>query len=176
MKKIITVMMLLAFFIIGGATTEAKTTKKSKAHTSAKSTSSSFNADFSSIKNMVVKFYEGAVIGENKTISWTKSSLSKYLTASCLSKLAKSYREEWGESGYAVYDFRGDVQDSDYRDKVISVEAAGNNSVMVTYTDCGYTCKTRLDLKKEGGTWKINNYKFISQSEKSTYPEWNQYN
>ena len=169
MKKIITVMMLLAFFIVGGAQAEAKTTKKSKTSTTAKSSGSSFNADLSSIKNMVVKFYEGAVIGENNTIPETKSALSKYLTASCLSKLAKAYRNEWGESGYALYAFRGDPQDSDYRDKVISVEAAGNNSVVVTYTDCGYTCKTRLDLKKEGGKWKINNYKFISQSDTSKF-------
>lgn len=167
MKKLL-VLATLIIAIMGGYSLQAKTTS-SKKTTTASSSTSSFATDFSSIKKMVTTFYEGAVIGENKTISWKKSALSKYLTASCLNKLAREYREEWGESGYALYNFRGDPQDSDSRDKVISVEKSTDNSVIVTYTDCGFTCKTRLYMKKEGGAWKINNYKFISQSSTSKF-------
>lgn len=170
MKKVFLFATLMLAFLLGGYSMQAKTNSSKKTTTS--SSASSFSNDFSTIKKTVTTFYEGAVIGESKPIPWKKSALSKYLTASCLNKLAREYREEWGESGYALYNFRGDPQDSDSRDKVISVEKSTDNSVIVTYTDCGFTCKTRLYMKKEGGTWKINNYKFISQSSKNKFSNW----
>ena len=166
--------MLAVALLAGGISMDAKTTKKKAKAKSTKTTSSSFSADLPTIKQTVTKFYEGAVIGESRSIPWTKSSLSNYCTSTLIKKLAREYREEYGESGgYAVYNLRGDASDSDPRDKVISVDADTNNSVIVTYTDCGFTCKTRLYMKMENGKWKINDYKFISQSSTSKFSEWN---
>lgn len=129
-------------------------------------------ADKEAIKQMVKKFYEGAVIGSKGGISWTTSSLSKYCTQSFLKKLRNS--NEYEDGGYAVWILRNpDITDSDVRDKVISVEVDNNDTAVVTYLDCGYTSKTRLNLVKEGDQWKINNCKFISGSSKSKYPEYN---
>ena len=159
MKKVITILMLAAAIILGGATMDAKSSSKksSKAKTSS---SASVSSDFAAVKSMVTKFYEGAVIGR-KSISWTKSSLSKYCTSSFLNKMLRE--NEYDDGGYAVWILRNpDMTDSDPNDRVLSVEASSGNSVIVTYTDCGQVAKTRVDLKKVGGTWKINNCKFIS--------------
>ena len=130
-------------------------------------------ADKQAIKQMVKKFYEGAVIGSKGGISWTKSSLSKYCTQSFIKKLENSYGYD-GPKGLAVWILRNPyITDSDGRDKVISVDVDNNNTAIVTYLDCGYTSKTRLNLVKEGDQWKINNCKFISGSSKSKYPEYN---
>ena len=130
-------------------------------------------ADKEAIKQMVKKFYEGAVIGSKGGISWTKSSLSKYCTQSFIKKLEDSYDYD-GPKGLAVWILRNpDITDSDGRDKVISVVVDNNDTAVVTYLDCGYTSKTRLNLVKEGDQWKINNCKFISGSSKSKYPEYN---
>lgn len=125
------------------------------------------DTDFNEIKAMVKKLYEGAVIGDKGKIPWTRSSLSKYMTNHLINKLERE--NEYDDGGIAVYNLRGDLQDSDPRDKVLSVEKVSDNSVIVKYLDCGYTCKTRLDLVKEDGKWKIDDYKFISQSSTSKY-------
>lgn len=125
--------------------------------------------DFPEIQSLVKNFYNSCVIGcHTKT---TKSHVSKYLTNKLISELIK--KNEYGDGGVAVWYLRGDPQDCDDRDKVLSVEKSGENSVIVKFLDCGFTCKVRLDLVKEKGTWKINNYKFISQSNKSKYSEFN---
>lgn len=119
------------------------------------------------IKKMVKEFYEGAVIGCNTTkIPWEKGSLSRYCTDSFLSKLKRE--NEYDDGGYAVWILRGDCQDSDCRDKVSSVSVSGKTAT-VTYTDCGFTCKTKLFLEEVDGQWKINDCKFVSQSSKNKY-------
>ena len=125
--------------------------------------------DFSEIQSLVKNFYKSSVIGCNTKTS--KSHLSKYLTNKLISELIR--KNEYGDGGAAVWEMRGDSQDCDARDKVLSVEKSGENSVIVKFLDCGFTCKVRLDLVKENGSWKINNYKFISQSNKSKYSEFN---
>ena len=125
--------------------------------------------DFSEIQSLVKNFYKSSVIGCNTKTS--KSHLSKYLTNKLISELIR--KNEYGDGGVAVWYMRGDSQDCDDRDKVLSVEKSGENSVIVKFLDCGFTCKVRLDLVKEDGSWKINNYKFISQSNKSKYSEFN---
>ena len=125
--------------------------------------------EFAEIQSMVKKFYESSVIKCSKKTS--KSFLSKYLTDRLITKLIK--QNEYGDGGAAVWYMRGDPQDCDDRDKVLSVEKNGENSVIVKFLDCGYTCKVRLDLVKEGDNWKINDYKFLSQTNKSKYSEYN---
>ena len=128
--------------------------------------------DKNEIKKTLKKFYEGAVIGYKGGISWTKSSLSKYCTESFLRELKKS--NDYDDGGYAVWILRNpDIQDSDGRDKVISVDVDNDNNAVVTYLDCGYTSKTKLFMVKEGNQWKINDCKFISGSSKSKYSEYN---
>lgn len=126
-------------------------------------------AEFAEIQSLVKNFYQTSVIGCNKKNS--KSHLSKYLTDKLISQLIRE--NEFDDGGVAVWNLRGDPQDCDNRDKVLSVEKSNGNSVIVTFLDCGYTCKVRLDLVKENSTWKIDNYKFISQSSKSKYNEFN---
>lgn len=126
-------------------------------------------AEFAQIQSMVKDFYHGSVIGcKHKT---SKSHLSKYLTNELITKLIR--KNEYDDGGVAVWYLRGDCQDCDPRDKVLSVEKSEGNSVIVKFLDCGFTCKVRLYLVKEGDTWKINDYKFLSHSSKSRYPEFN---
>lgn len=165
MKKIATILMLVAALLVGGMTADAKTTKKSSNAKSSKvSGGSSFSADISTIKSNVKRFYEGAVLSgctSGSKIALTKSSLSKYCTSSFLTKMKNE--NEFDDGGYAVWILRNpDMMDSDPNDRVISVEESSDNSVIVTYVDNGQTSKTRVYLKKEGGTWKINNCQFIS--------------
>lgn len=126
-------------------------------------------ADFAEIQSVVKNFYQSSVIGCNNKTS--KSHLSKYLTDKLIAQLIR--KNEYGDGGAAVWYLRGDIQDCDNRDKVLSVEKSEGNSVIVKFLDCGYTCKVRLDLVKENDTWKINDYKFLSQSSKSKYREFN---
>lgn len=128
-------------------------------------------ADFAEIQSLVKNFYHTSVIKCNNNTS--RRHLSKYLTDKLISELIR--KNEFEDGGAAVWYLRGDVQDCDDRDKVLSVEKSEGNSVIVKFLHCGYTCKVRLDLVKENGAWKINNYKFISQSNKSKYSERNRY-
>ena len=130
-------------------------------------------ADRDEISSMLKKFYEGAVIGCRGGIPWTESSLSRY----CTKKFIRQLRAEndYDDGGIAVWVLRGDCQDSDCRDHVSNVNVASDNSAIVTYTDCGYTCKTKVFMVKDAGQWKINGYKFISQSSTSKYSEFNGY-
>ena len=162
MKKFITILMLAAAIIIGGASADAKSSSKKRSSKAKTTSSASVSSDFAAVKSMVTKFYQGAVIGGGGgyPIPWTKSSLSKYCTSSFLNKMQRE--NEYEDGGYAVWILRNPyINDSDPNDKVLAVQSAGGNSVIVTYTDCGEVSKTSLDLKKEGGTWKINNCKFI---------------
>lgn len=129
-------------------------------------------AEFSEIQSLVKNLYQSSIIGCNNNTS--RSHLSKYLTDKLISQLIKE--NDYDDGGAATWNLRGDVQDCDDRDKVLSVDKSEGNSVIVTFLDCGYTCKVRLDLVKEDDKWKINNYKFISQSKKSKYSEFNMYN
>lgn len=126
-----------------------------------------FEEDFDKIKNNIKTFYEGAVLstGGTKRIPWTKSALSKYLTNSFIKKLkdANPYDDMDGGGAIAVWELRNpDVQDSDPNDKVLSVEKGKDQTLTVTYLDCGIKSKTRLNMKLDKDVWKINDCKFLT--------------
>ena len=134
--------------------------------------SKTLQANSAEVEKRIKEFYEGAVLSGSRTgkkIPWTKSALSKYCTASFIKKLQKVGSEDdidmYGYStgdSYAVWILRNpDIQDSDPKDKVISVDVGEDNTVMVTYLDCGVRSKTRLTMKDDKGVWKINNCKFV---------------
>ena len=127
-------------------------------------------SEFAEIQSMVKKFYESAVLRCNNK---SNSYLSNYLTNHLMTKLIRM--NEFDDEGVAVWYMRGDVQDCDERDKVLSVEKDGENSVIVKFLDCGFNCSVRLDVVKDNGTWKINDFKFLSQSDKSQYRDRNNY-
>lgn len=150
---------------------DEKADLEAKRQEAAKKEKEAEEADFAKIQKLVKDFYQSSVIGCNTKTS--RSHLSKYLTDKLISKLIKM--NEYGGNEAATWYMRGDVQDCDERDKVLSVEKSNGNSVIVKFLDCGFTCKVRLDLVKEKDTWKINNFKFLSESSKSKFSEWNQY-
>ena len=132
----------------------------------------SLQANSAEVEKNITEFYEGAVLSgskRGKKIPWTKSALSKYCTKSFIKELQRAgveddedmYGYSTGES-FAVWILRNpDIQDSDSRDKVITVEVGEDDTVTVTYLDCGVKSKTRLYMKNDKGIWKINNCKFL---------------
>lgn len=126
-------------------------------------TNQSLQANSVEVEKKIKDFYEGAVLlgcKSGKKIPWTKSALSKYCTKSFIKKMEAS--NEYDDGGIAVWILRNpDIQDSDPVDKVISVEVGNDDTVTVTYLDCGVRSKTKLYMKNDNGSWKINNCKFL---------------
>lgn len=132
----------------------------------------SLEAKFPEVSKQIKEFYEGAVLSGSKSgkkIPWTRSALSKYCTKSFVQKLAKEgsaddidmYGYSTGDS-FAVWTLRNpDIQDSDPSDRVLSVDLGKDNTIIVSYLDCGVKSKTKLFMKEDHGTWKINNCKFM---------------
>ena len=87
-----------------------------------------------------------------------------YFTANALKKLQEDYEYDCDEgSCYAFYALRTKMQDSnpetDGASMVNNIEPDGNNWYVVSYSDMGWTGKTRIKI--EGG--KIDDYERIEQ-------------
>lgn len=119
------------------------------------------------VEKKIKEFYEGAVLSgckRGKNIPWTKSALSKYCTKSFIKEMEESnpYDPDNGGGAIAVWILRNpDIYDSDPKDRVISVTVGDDDTVTVTYLDCGVKSRTRLYMKNDNGIWKINGYKFL---------------
>lgn len=132
----------------------------------------SLQANSAEVEKMITEFYECAVLSgckRVKKIPRTRSALSKYCTKSFIKRLARAgaendidmYGYSTGES-FAVWILRNPyIQDSDSKDKVLSVEVGDDDTATVTYLDCGVRSKTKLYMKNDNGIWKINDCKFL---------------
>lgn len=130
-------------------------------------------ANMAEIEYNIRDLYEGPVIGDRSGRTRDYDPFERYCTRNLLKRFELEYYEEYEETGgRATWRLRGTMTDSDPRDRVQSVEAGPDNTVIVTFTDCGFICKQRLGMKKEDGIWKVDDYKLIYESEKSTFPEW----
>ena len=107
---------------------------------------------------MIREFYNECVWGDKyysaESQQEQEAILSQYCTKSLIEWLAEDY--EFDGTGYAIWDFRSNAQDSNGENEIYSIEPKGAGKYKVSFNDGGTNGSCVLNVVVEGDNIKFD--------------------
>lgn len=106
------------------------------------------------IEKMLRKFYNAAVLDIDRDADYM---FTVHCTEKMLKKLAAAC--DYEDGGYATWVLRTGYQDGDGDSKVRSITSLGDGWYQVDMLDMGFSCKKKLKVIEQNGSYLIDDYK-----------------
>lgn len=94
----------------------------------------------------IIRKLFGMAVG---SIEYDENYLRNHCTDKMLSKLSDDY--VYGDSGYAIWDFRTEMQDGDGPSKMVSIKSLGDNWYRYDFLDVGFKGAKKVHFVYENG-------------------------